>query len=155
MKKSKGIKFDPAKVSQAVRDANPHLWAPNPAYETATHGIYCPVESLELKKPKLPKPRKMTRPEMEMEKLLDLQKRNGMIFDFGFEEITLRLGDDCRYTCDFTIWENDGRISMTEVKGPFIRPDSLVKFRVAKEKFPKIMFTLWQRAKDGGWTQLY
>lgn len=67
----------------------------------------------------------------------------------GFEEITLRLGDDCRYTPDFWSLGDDDVIEFDEVKG-FWRDDAKVKIRVAAEKFPQFRFRAWRRVK-GRW----
>jgi hypothetical protein len=67
----------------------------------------------------------------------------------GFEEITLRLGDDCRYTPDFWAIGADDVLEFHEVKG-FWRDDAKVKIRVAAEKFPQFRFFAWRHIK-GTW----
>jgi hypothetical protein len=67
----------------------------------------------------------------------------------GFEEITLRLGDDCRYTPDFWAIGADEVLEFHEVKG-FWRDDAKVKIRVAAEKFPQFRFFAWRHIK-GTW----
>lgn len=79
--------------------------------------------------------------------VLEGQKRLGLIQDFGFEEITLKIGPDVRYTGDFWILENDETITMVEVKAgmmdkttgevkPISEDASRIKIRVAAERFP-------------------
>jgi hypothetical protein len=58
---------------------------------------------------------------------------------YGFEEITLRLGDDCRYTPDFWVLGADDVLEFHEVKG-FWRDDAKVKIRVAAERYPHFRF---------------
>lgn len=69
----------------------------------------------------------------------------------GFEEITLRLGDDCRYTPDFFVVADDGVLEFHECKG-FWREDAKVKIRVAAEKYPMFRFRAFRKLpKGGGW----
>lgn len=66
-----------------------------------------------------------------------------------FEGITLRLGNDCRYTSDFAIMRRDGSIEMHETKG-FMRDDALVKIKVAAAQYP-FKFVLVKKIK-GVWS---
>jgi len=76
----------------------------------------------------------------------------------GIQCITLKLGDDCRYTPDLWTMDNlhsdipmaRGRLVAREVKG-FMRDDALVKIKVAARMFPFIVFVLVRRQKSGGW----
>lgn len=73
--------------------------------------------------------------------------------------LTLKLGDDCRYTVDFLCvshfsYDNGGHqdvLTGYEVKG-FMRDDALVKLKVAAKMFPFIRFVLVTR-KAGVWTE--
>ena len=65
-----------------------------------------------------------------------------------FEGITLRLGNDCRYTPDFSLMLRDGSIECHETKG-FMRDDALVKIKVAAASYP-FKFVLVKRVK-GEW----
>lgn len=85
--------------------------------------------------------------------MLALRLGAGEFEDFQFEGITLLLGEGTRYTPDFTIWEHDGTLRFIEVKGPYIREDSLVKFKCAIHRFPLASWELWQLNK-GEWTPL-
>lgn len=71
----------------------------------------------------------------------------------GVQAITLKLGDDCRYTPDFfTI--SEGHIVAWEVKG-FWRDDARVKIKTAARAFPFIQF-IAVTAKDRkftGWNE--
>lgn len=64
----------------------------------------------------------------------------------GIQNITLKLGDDCRYTPDF--WEVGSGATFTffEVKG-FWRDDARVKIKVAARLFPWAKFVAVQRNK--------
>jgi hypothetical protein len=74
-------------------------------------------------------------------------------FIHGYEEITLRLGDDCRYTPDFWVLGDDDVLEFHEVKGGFIRDDAKAKLRVAAEKYPHFRFKLAQK-KAGAWSRV-
>jgi hypothetical protein len=66
----------------------------------------------------------------------------------GIQNVTLKLADDCRYTCDFlAMWEEG--LEFFEVKG-FWRDDARVKIKVAARMFPWARFTAVQRVK-GAW----
>lgn len=79
--------------------------------------------------------------------LSDLRMRQTSVI--GIQSITLKLGDDCRYTPDF--WEVDGVGNFTfyEVKG-FWRDDARVKIKVAARLFPWARFYAVQRLQ-GRW----
>lgn len=66
---------------------------------------------------------------------------------FGIQCITLKLADDCRYTCDF--WERtpSGLLYAYEVKG-FWRDDAKVKIKVAARMFPWIRFVVVKRGPN-------
>lgn len=57
----------------------------------------------------------------------------------GVQCITLKLGDDCRYTPDFFCLDQHGELIAKEVKG-FWRDDAKVKIKVAARMFPFIRF---------------
>lgn len=80
---------------------------------------------------------------------LEALKRDGQIRDWRFEEITLKLAADCRYTPDMAVIENDGTLRFEEVKGGFIREDAWIKVKVAARQFP-CRFTVYQLVK-GDW----
>lgn len=67
------------------------------------------------------------------------------------QSITLKLGDDCRYTPDFVVLTPDGKLVAYETKG-FMRDDALVKIKVAARQFPMIGFVVVRREK-GVWHQ--
>lgn len=66
-----------------------------------------------------------------------------------FEAVTLRLGDDCRYTPDFMVIAEDDVVEFHEVKGHW-RDDAKVKIRVASERYPMFRFKAFRRVK-GAW----
>jgi len=68
----------------------------------------------------------------------------------GVQNITLKLGDDCRYLPDFSVITANGEMEFHETKG-FMRPQALVKLKVAARSFPMFRFIVVRRVK-GGWT---
>jgi hypothetical protein len=62
------------------------------------------------------------------------------------QAVTLRLGDDCRYTPDFMTLNHRGRTIFWEVKG-FFRDDAKVKLKVAAHEFPQVRFVVVTRNK--------
>jgi hypothetical protein len=69
----------------------------------------------------------------------------------GIQSLTLKLGDDCRYTPDFAVLTKTGELQAHEVKG-FWRDDAKVKIKVAARCFPWIRFhvAIWER-KHKAW----
>ena len=68
----------------------------------------------------------------------------------GVQSITLKIGDDCRYTPDFVTMTsnvNGMEIYAWEVKG-FMRDDALVKLKVAARMYQWICFKLVRWNKE-------
>lgn len=65
------------------------------------------------------------------------------------QAITLKLGDDCRYTPDFYTIDPNGVVTLWEVKG-FMRDDALVKIKVAARQWTEFQFKLVYR-RNGQW----
>lgn len=65
------------------------------------------------------------------------------------QSFTLKIANGCRYTPDFVLIGNDGRLHAYETKG-FMRDDAAVKIKVAASFYPSIQFTLVTR-KKGAW----
>jgi hypothetical protein len=65
----------------------------------------------------------------------------------GVQNVTLKLGDDCRYTPDFTVINAEGKLLALEVKG-FFRDDAKVKVKVAARLYPFIKFYVVRKEKD-------
>jgi hypothetical protein len=86
------------------------------------------------------------------EEVLLPMKTNGSALEVWFEEITLKLAPNTRYTPDFAVQTNDDELVFYETKG-FMRDDANVKIKVAASKFPFRLFLCQKRAKKdgGGW----
>lgn len=98
-------------------------------------------------------PGKMNKTEAEYALMLEVRKRAEGILYYGFEKVTLKIGDDCRYTPDFFVimegQDHETRLEFHEVKGPHMRDDSLVKLKAAATQFPWATFYLCRKTKDG------
>jgi hypothetical protein len=77
---------------------------------------------------------------------LEALKRSGVVAEWRYEKITLKLADDTRYTPDFWIVDSDGAVNFEETKGHW-RDDAKVKLKVAAEQFPEFTFRslIWNR----------
>lgn len=85
--------------------------------------------------------------------MLEGRKLSGEIIDWWFEAFTFKLADDTRYTPDFALIFSDGHMEFIDVKSPApIDPKSLVKAKVAADKFWMFDFTIDQKQtkKNGG-----
>lgn len=64
---------------------------------------------------------------------------------------TFKLAHDCRYTPDAVVVENDGTITLYDVKG-FEREDAVLKMRVAAERFKWLRFRMIEEVrKTSSW----
>lgn len=91
----------------------------------------------------------MNKTEKAFALLLEHRKRSGEIADWFYERLTLKLGEDCRYTPDFLEVGIDGGLHLHETKG-FMRDDALVKLKTCATIFP-FPLTLWTLTR-GAWT---
>ena len=80
---------------------------------------------------------------------LELQKRAGEIQEYLWQPLRLKLAPDCTYEPDFLVLMADGMIELHEIKGGFITDDALVKVKVAAERFPFLVFRLFQYTRRG------
>ena len=87
------------------------------------------------------------KPQTEEDKLNKLERRwlahmrALHMQEIGIQSLTLKLGDDCRYTPDFTTIDAHGHLVAYETKG-FMRDDAQVKIKIAARKFRWIEFVL-------------
>lgn len=65
----------------------------------------------------------------------------------GVQNITLKLADDCRLTCDFCYINSEGRLTLVDTKGGFWREDAKIKIKVAARQFPFITFIVAHKEK--------
>ncbi len=97
----------------------------------------------------------MTKPEKAWAWICMEQKQKGMILAYYFEQVTLYLSDPApgtkrvSYTPDFVCILPDGSVRVDEIKGPFIREDSELKFKIAADRFPHFWWRMIQYKKRG------
>lgn len=77
----------------------------------------------------------MNKTEAAYADLLESKRRAGLLREYHFQALTLKLADDTRYTPDFFVVATDGTVECHEVKG-FWRDDAKVKIKVAARQFP-------------------
>lgn len=66
----------------------------------------------------------------------------------GVQGVTLKIGDDCRYTPDFVcLHAEQTKLIAYEVKG-FMRDDALVKLKVAARQYRWIEFVVVKKIKN-------
>ncbi len=89
----------------------------------------------------------MNRTEAEYAGLLELRKKAGEIEEWLFEAVTFKLtGDRCTFTPDFQVLFPDGTMEYVDTKGGGpIDDKSIVKIKVAAEKFPQFQFVVEQK----------
>lgn len=92
----------------------------------------------------------MNKQEQEYALLLEAKKRNGLIHDWRFEAVKLRLAAKTFYTADFLVISADGAVELHEVKG-FMESDAAVKIKVVAEQYPYFRFVLCRKVR-GEWT---
>lgn len=105
---------------------------------------------------------KVSKPKFTMRKSKSEEKLNKLEYSYlqwlrqanyvswiGIQNITLKLADDTRYSCDFWTMKGDV-LQAREVKGPWFPEDGKIKLKVAAHQFP--MFEFWLvRKVDGMW----
>lgn len=102
------------------------------------------------------KPGEMNATEAKYAELLHARQLAGEVIKWEFEGITFKLAHDVRYTPDFSVWLADGSMEFIDTKGSTHRaavdPKSLVKAKVAAEKFCQFVFAfeMLRPKKDGG-----
>jgi hypothetical protein len=85
----------------------------------------------------------MNQTEKRYSELLD---RRSDVSCWFFEEVTFKLGPDCRFCPDFLVLLEDGSFEAHEVKGTYCRDDALVKFRVAAGRYPLVFrLAVWDK----------
>ena len=97
----------------------------------------------------------MNQTETAYSEMLQVRQEAGEIAAWWFEAIKFKLADNCHYSPDFAVLFADGSMEFIDAKGGGpIDDKSVVKIKVAAEKFPMFRFVMEQkRAKKhgGGW----
>lgn len=74
--------------------------------------------------------------------------RTGKLAAIYYPAPKLPLADNCTYTPDFMVIENNGAVRLDEVKG-FWRDDARVKIKVAASYYPMFVFQSVEKSKSG------
>jgi hypothetical protein len=74
----------------------------------------------------------------------------GEIHEFGYETVTLKLANDCRYTPDFWVVLPNGKVEAHEVKG-HMRAVARTKLAVAVKQFRSWLPIYLATRPNGDW----
>jgi hypothetical protein len=98
------------------------------------------------------KPGVMNKTEAAYAQHLEGLKVMGQVEWFCFEGLSLKLGENCRYTPDFLVMTGAGFLECHEVKG-FWAEAAKVRIKVAAAKFPFRFVAVLKLPKKsgGGW----
>ena len=94
----------------------------------------------------------MNKTEAAYANYLEKQKQFGDVAWYAFEPMNLRLAANWFYKVDFLVMLKSGQLECHEIKG-FLTDDSLVKFKVAGQKFPFVFRMI--ALKKGVWVEKY
>ena len=127
------------------------------AIERDRQAVQAVMDKPAKKKPAAPS--RMNGEETAYARQLDIMKRMGLITDYKFEPVRLRLADATTYTPDFMVVTKTGGVAFYEVKAYWKsarrvgwREDARVKIKVAQEMYPHWSFVAtWRR--DGHWEE--
>lgn len=97
----------------------------------------------------LPKLRRGRAPNKTETRWLQRLAADPSVLSATYEGVTLRLADGVRYTPDVFVVYRDGSLGLDEVKGAYVRPDALVKLRIAVSQYPAFRWRLamWRRGE--------
>lgn len=101
-------------------------------------------------------PGTMNKTEARRAEALELRKRAGLLHDYAFEAVKLRLADNTFLTLDFLLIASDGTVELEDVKGRkgdsyYTTEDARVKIKVAARMYPWFRIaTVWED-KAGDW----
>lgn len=98
------------------------------------------------------RPTKMNKTEGKHAAYLEAWKRAGVIRNWMFASIKLRLAEKCFYTPDFFVEMADGTFEMHEIKGAKVWDDAVVKYKMARELFPQFRWK-WRQLIKGEWIE--
>ncbi|MBU2051554.1 MAG: hypothetical protein KKH61_21600 [Gammaproteobacteria bacterium] len=86
--------------------------------------------------------------------MLETLKRAGLLEDYRYESVTLRLPDHPSYTPDFMITWPDC-IEFAEIKGGYVRDHGRLRYRVAVDLYPEFLWSFrearYDRRRVAGW----
>ena len=83
---------------------------------------------------------------------LRIARASGKFRKIGIQDMTLKLGDNCRFTPDFRTIDEDGHITFWDVKGGHTWEDAIIKNKAAARLFPEFRFVITKLEK-GRWNE--
>lgn len=83
----------------------------------------------------------MNRTEARYAEILEAQRLLGEIKSWTFEEDTLAIGPEMKFTPDFRVELLSGDISYIDVKGAYIYEDATCKIKAAAALYPQYRFS--------------
>lgn len=95
---------------------------------------------------------RMNKTEAAYAQLLDAQKHDGIVREWKFHAIRVRLADRTFYEPDFIVVMADGEIQIREVKGSYTTPTGQMKVKMCAEVLNFFRIIKASRQKDGSWT---
>jgi hypothetical protein len=149
-------------ASEAVKALNPGYY--QNTHQSLTNGlgtIGATRATSNTEKPVISNPQAITQPlnlsitpSTDEQRLNKLEKRfltylrqySG--YTIWIQAFTFKLGDDCRYSPDFVVLDETGKLTAYETKG-FFRDDAKVKIKVAARMFRCIKFTVVTEPRGG------
>lgn len=99
--------------------------------------------------------REPNKTESEYGLILEAQKRRGDIIDYFYEGLSLSWGDGMRYKPDWVIVVEDAPIKLIEVKGGYIFPKDLIRFKGCRAHWKQWFDFEMHQKKEGSWVRLF
>jgi len=96
----------------------------------------------------------MNKTERAYSVLLDEEKRQGLVIDWKFHPMRVRLADNTFYEVDFLVLHADMRLAIHETKGGFVTQHGQMKIKLCAEVLPyfrMIKATKLSQKQGGGW----
>lgn len=147
----------------AMVEAHNAKFAPKPVKVDTAVSLLAEAREREMKKKSQrldppPTPAFSIKPSCDEEKLNDTERaylaalrRDHDVLWIGVQNITLKLGFDCRFTPDFCFLKN-GVLTFVDTKGGHVWEDSIIKIKTAARMFPWATF-MQAQFKGGVWKE--
>ncbi|MBF6987233.1 hypothetical protein [Cupriavidus sp. IK-TO18] len=96
----------------------------------------------------------MNKTERAYSALLEEEKRQGLVIDWKFHPMRVRLADNTFYEVDFLVLHDDMRLAIHETKGGFVTSHGQMKIKLCAEVLPyfrMVKATKLSAKQGGGW----
>lgn len=94
----------------------------------------------------------MNKTESAYAQLLEAKKAAGLILDWKFHVLRIRLADNTFYEPDFMVMTADREIQIHETKGGHVTKEGRTKIKIAAETMPWFRFFMCKKQKGGEFT---